>query len=154
MLKLIGVVGTSVGTVGVASGNQQSVASEFQRVTSEYAALDARRQAFASNAAPVLEELSERSLIDSASAEEFPLERYSESRTRLDPSDSADGTAVTVTQTDDEGLTPLLMAKESTSEHTVRLFVKPESGESYPWSTPRTTANASPSIRPWTDRRN
>lgn len=131
VLKSIGTIGATVGFAGAASGNERTFADEVDRFTREYATLEARRQAFASNATSVLEELSERSLIESASVERFPLDRYSEPRTRFDPSEPVTGTAVTAAETDAGELTPLLMSMKTTDEHTIRLFVKPRSGKSY-----------------------
>lgn len=91
---------------------------------------DARVNAFERHARPVLEELANRSIIESASPEEFPHDRFDEETTRLTEA-ADDVSGVTVFRESDGTARTLLMSAKNTPTHTVRLFVKPETDESY-----------------------
>lgn len=127
--------GASLGAATVASGvasaegEEHDVADRLD-VLDAYGDVEAFRRTVAVQAAPVLEQLSDRDVIDAPSIDEFPVERLDETRTRLEPG-ADDGAGVTAVETPEGDRHSLLMVATNTETHNVRLFAKPEVGESY-----------------------
>lgn len=128
-MRKVGASGTTITVFGAATAAGERRAPVRADVVAHYRELDRRREAFERHASDILEKLATQGLLDSASAAELPIESFDDERTRLE-STAADGTAVTVVADDDEPAT-LLMAAKNTDSHTIRVYAKPDTDESY-----------------------
>lgn len=102
----------------------------------EYGDRETMAEKFERHGGQVLEELADRSILESASPDALPLQKFDEGTTGLEP-DSEDVSGITVVSESDGPNQPLLMAAKNTADHTVRVFVKPETDESYAFVRPK-----------------
>ncbi len=121
---------TAVAMAGMSGTAAANSTNAIDVARNRFADRDERERAFREHGQDLLEELSRRSLLESASVSELPLDTYVANE-RLFEDESEDGTSVTVLTSKDDVQTALLMSVKNTPTHTIRFYVKPETDESY-----------------------
>lgn len=136
ILRTVGTSGAVVTGLAVSTNSSAAQAeyeSELQRLEDQYDSEQAIQQAVDEHASDVLQSLSERDVIESASASSLPLAESLEIEA-IETSEGSDGVAATAIVEEDEP-TGFIAISQTTDDHDLSLYVQPEREHAYAYVT-------------------
>jgi len=136
ILKLLGTTTAISGTAGVATAEEKTT----EDVITTYMNESQRERVFSANADILLKELGNQGILNSTDVSALNTSDFLTEVRGFDSNTSAEGTAVTLVKEHGETY-PLVMSAVQARDHIVRVYVKPESRESYALIFDRTTGD-------------